>query len=136
MYTVSKDEAGNVEIHKALKDDNTPWIVTTGPMLKSEDQAKQRDLQQKIADNRNITAVRVADIGAKKGVDVANINQGAITERDTANRHQKLDMWLKQKGMDGAKYFTYLDQQLKAKTMTPDAVNRAKEDYNTMMRTP
>ena len=81
VYADIFDEAGGRKLVRLMNDDDTPFTATTPQMMTAADRAEQRKLQKEIAENRNLTSIKVAQIGADSRANVANINQGGATAR-------------------------------------------------------
>lgn len=79
------DAAGNRHLQEVVNDDGTPFAVTTPQMMTAADRKEQRELQERLAKERNITQIKVADIGARSRADVAGITTGAATTRADAH---------------------------------------------------
>lgn len=94
VYIIQTDKQGGRKIIKLTKDDDTPFTIETKEQLASGDKAKQRELQKLIADGRNVTAVRAAEINAGSRKDVANINQAGATARLVMKNPQQATLTL------------------------------------------
>jgi hypothetical protein len=81
VYLIQTDKQGRSKVVKLMIDDETPFTIETKEQLASGDKAAQRKLQSLIADNRNVTSLKVAQINAGSRKEVANINQGGATSR-------------------------------------------------------
>ncbi len=85
-YVDISDQSGTRHLQEVTNDDGTPFSATTKSMMTASDKAEQRDLQEKLANQSNITKVKVAEIGAGSRRDVANINQSGAGDRQRASQ--------------------------------------------------
>lgn len=80
-YVDVADATGNRHLQALVNDDGTPFTATTPQMMTATDKKAQRELQERIAKDRNITSVKVAELNAGSREKVAGINQSGASGR-------------------------------------------------------
>ena len=136
MYAVKTDEEGNISVLRLLKDDGTPFIVQTKEQLTSEDKAAQRELDDAKAKARNITDIKIAEIGAQTKIKVATIGAETrlkLSADSLAQNQQQFNEYLKLKkdalNNGNIKAANEYDAKIKNMKLKADTENLLDEDY-------
>lgn len=151
-YVDVSDKAGNRHLEEVLNDDGTSPDITTPQMMTAAEKKEQRELQERLAKEKNITTIKsseiaarsrkdVANIGAGSRKDVANINQAGALDRtnitqqgkaanEDANRREKLRQWVIKTGTDRTKFAAGLASKVQLGHMSQADADRALADFD------
>lgn len=117
VYVLQTDKQGGQKLLKLTNDDDTPFTIETKEQLASGDKEKQRQLQKLIANNRNVTSIRVAELNGQNRKEVATINQQGASGRTAQTQ-----------ASNAAKVLAAIEQSA-PKGSTPEQIAAKKQQY-------